>query len=292
MKLHLLDRSSLDNSSFLIGKKSYPYFLKVWHYHPELELVLILKSTGTRFIGDNIEQFDEGDIILIGKNLPHMWLNDKEYFEKESQLKAKAISIHFKEHFAGEIFLDMPEMKSIKKLIDRAKHGIKFSGDVKLVTKWIKNIDKLEGFDKTIKFFKILDFLSKHNNYKLLSSNGFINSFQMTGKKNLEKVYEYIIKNFRENITLNDVADVACMNPSAFSRFFKRVNRKTFSEYLNEVRVGYSCKLLIENKSNISEICFESGFNNISNFNRQFKKTMKYSPTDYLKLHNKNAITN
>ena len=110
----------------------------------------------------------------------------------------------------------------------------------------------------------------------------------MTGKKNLEKVYEYIIKNFRENITLNDVAKVACMNPSAFSRFFKRVNRKTFNEYLNEVRIGYSCKLLIENKSTVSEICFESGFNNISNFNRQFKKTMKYSPSEYTKLYYKN----
>ena len=112
----------------------------------------------------------------------------------------------------------------------------------------------------------------------------------MTGKKNLENVYEYIIKNFKENITLTDVANVAHMNPSAFSRFFKRVNRKTFSEYLNEVRVGYSCKLLIENKNNISEICFESGFNNISNFNRQFKKTMQYSPTEYIKLHSKTNL--
>ncbi|WP_242202157.1 AraC family transcriptional regulator [Aestuariivivens insulae] len=290
MKLHLLDRSSLSNDSLLIGEKSYPYFLKVWHYHPELELVVILESNGTRFIGDNIEQFSKGDIILIGKNLPHMWLNDKEYFEKDSKLKAKAISIHFKEHFAGEAFLNMPEMKSIKELIDRAKHGIKFSGDLKLVTKWIKGINKLDSFGKTIRFFKILHHLSQHKDYRLLSSSGFINSFEITGKKNLEKVYEYIIKNFKEDITLNDVAGVACMNPSAFSRFFKRVNRKTFSEYLNEVRIGYSCKLLIENKSNVSEICFESGFNNISNFNRQFKKTMKYSPTEYVKLHVKNSI--
>ena len=288
MKLHLLDRSSLDNSSFLISYHSYPYFLKVWHYHPELELIVVIKSTGTRFIGDNIEQFKEGDIILIGKNLPHMLLNDKEYFEKDSTLKAQAIAIHFKEHFAGETFLSMPEMNAIKKLINRAKYGIKFSGDLKLVTKWIKGMNKLDGFDKTIKFFKILNFLSEHEDYKLLSSSGFINSFEMSGKKNLESVYEYIIKNFRENITLNDVAKIACMNPSAFSRFFKRVNRKTFSEYLNEVRVGYSCKLLMESKSNISEICFESGFNNISNFNRQFKKTMKYSPTEYVKMHSNN----
>lgn len=290
MKLHLLDRSSLNNNSFLVTNHCDAHFLKVWHYHPELELVLVLKSKGTRFIGDNIEQFSKGDVILIGKNLPHMMLNDKEYFEKNSKLEAQAISIHFNEHFAGKEFFDMSEMILIKDLIEKAKHGMKFSGDLTLVSKWIKNLNKLQGFDKTIKFFKILNLLSKHEEYKLLSSSGFINSFKMTGKKNLENVYEYIIKNFKENITLTDVANVAHMNPSAFSRFFKRVNRKTFSEYLNEVRVGYSCKLLIEDKNNISEICFESGFNNISNFNRQFKRTMKYSPTEYIKLHSKNSL--
>ena len=245
MKLHLLDRSSLNDSSFLISNNHYPHFLKVWHYHPELELVVILKSTGTSFIGDNIEHFTTGDVILIGKNLPHMLLNDKEYFDENSKLEAQAISIHFNEHFAGKEFFDMSEMLSIKDLIEKAKHGIKFSGDLVLVRKWIKKVNKLEGFDKTIRFFKILNLLAKHEDYKLLSSSGFINSFKMTGKKNLENVYEYIIKNFKENITLTDVANVAHMNPSAFSRFFKRINRKTFSEYLNEVRVGYSCKLLI-----------------------------------------------
>ena len=112
----------------------------------------------------------------------------------------------------------------------------------------------------------------------------------MSGEKNLGEVYECIIKNFKENISLNDVAKVANMNPSAFSRFFKRINRKTYSEYLNGVRVGYACKLLIEEKYSISEICFDSGFNNISNFNRQFKKTMNYSPSDYMKLHLKKGL--
>ena len=290
MKLYLLDRSSLNNNSFLVTNHCYAHFLKVWHYHSELELVLILKSEGTHFIGDNIEHFSKGNVILIGKNLPHMWLNDKAYFKKDSKLEAQAISIHFDEHFAGKTFFEMSEMILIKDLIQKAKHGIKFSGNLALVTKWIKQINKLEGFDKTIKLFTILNLLSKHKNYKLLSSSQFISSFNMTGKRNLENVYEYIIKNFKENITLIDVANVAYMNPSAFSRFFKRVNRKTFKEYLNEVRIGYSCKLLIENKNNISEICYESGFNNISNFNRQFKKAMKYSPTEYIKLHSKNNL--
>lgn len=286
MKLHLLDRSTkLNDFSFSIRNNQYPNFLKIWHYHPEFELVTILKSTGTRFIGDNIEQFNVGEIILIGKNLPHMWLNDKEYFQDNSTLEAQAIAIHFKEDFAGETFFNMPEMNGIKKMFENAQYGIKFLGDLSLAINWMKKMETLNGFDKTISFLRILNLLANHQDYKLLSSMGFVNSFKKTGRTNLAEVYEYIIKNFKERITLDDVANIACMNPTAFSRVFKRVNRKTFSEYLNEVRVGYACKLLLEEKYNISEICFESGFNNISNFNRQFKKTTGYSPSSYIKVH-------
>jgi len=285
LKPLLIDRSSSPTKSFTIRNHRFPNFLKVWHHHPELELVVLIKSIGTRFIGDNIEQFCEGEVVLIGKNLPHMWLNDDKYFETNSIFQAEAIVIHFKEDFAGKDFLKMPEMGPIAKLIEMSSLGIKFSGDMTWFINQIKKIYELNEFDRTIKFIELLNFLALHNEQRSLSSFGFINSFKKTDKKNLDRVYEYIINNFKDNIRRNDVAEIANMNPSAFSRFFKRVNRKTFTEYLNEVRIGYACKLLIENKINISEICFESGFNNLSNFNRQFKKAMKCSPTDYSKLH-------
>lgn len=285
MKPLLIDRSSSPNKSFTIRNHRFPYFLKVWHHHLELELVVIIKSNGTKFIGDNIEQFCEGEVVLIGKNLPHMWLNDNQYFEKDSILEAEAIVIHFKEDFAGKDFLKMPEMSSIAMLLDRSSLGIKFSGNLVWFIHQIKNIHELKEFDRTMKFIQLLNFLALYKDQRPLSSIGFINSFKKTDRKNLDRVYEYIIKNFKNNIRRIDVAEIANMNPSAFSRFFKRINRKTFTEYLNEVRIGYACKLLIENKSNISEICYESGFNNLSNFNRQFKNAMKCSPTDYSRLH-------
>jgi len=285
LKPLLIDRSSSPNKSFTIRNHRFPHFLKIWHHHPELELVIILKSTGTRFIGDNIEQFCEGEVVLIGKNLPHMWLNDKQYFEADSILEAEAIVIHFKEDFAGNDFLKMPEMSTIAKLLERSDQGIKFSGDLGLFNDQIKKIHELSDFDRTMKFIQLLNYLAKNYDHTLLSSNGFINSFNKTGRNNLDKVYEHIVKNFKDNITRSDVAEIANMDPSAFSRFFKRIHRKTFTEYLLEVRIGYACKLLIENKNNISEICYESGFNNLSNFNRQFKKAMKCSPTDYSRLH-------
>ncbi|MDO5977480.1 AraC family transcriptional regulator [Flavivirga spongiicola] len=286
MKPKLLNRSNLQNNSFAISYNSYPYFLKVWHYHTELELVVLLESTGTRFIGDSVEKFDKGEIVLIGKNLPHMWLNDDKYFEESSTLKAEAIAIHFKEGFLGDNFFQNPEMKRILDLLDRASYGIKFEEkNAKIIEKIKELLSTGDDFKKVIQFLEILNDLSQCKNYKLLSSTGFVDTFKKSDNKNLYKPYEYIFNNFNKSISLNDVAEIANMNPSSFSRFFKRVNRKTFSRYLNEIRIGYACKLLIENKYSITVICYESGFNNVSNFNRQFKTITGFSPTEYLKKH-------
>ncbi len=285
MKLHLLDRSSSNDSSFTIKNNNYPYFLKLWHFHPELELVYIKRSKGTRFIGDSIEKFEKGEIVLIGENLPHMWLNNEEYFEKTSKLVAKAVAIHFKKYFLGPEFFSVPEMKLISKLFERAKFGIKFENLNKKIVAIIDEISTLDGFEKTMKLLSLLNHLAKHKQFKLLSSQGYIDSFKHIDNDNLVKTYEYVYENFTKSIYLKDVAKVINMNPASFSRFFTRVNRKSFSRFLNEVRIGFACKLMIENNLDITTICFESGFNNISNFNRQFKSIKGISPTNYIKLH-------
>jgi len=287
MKLHLLHRDKPENSSFLVTHHIEPFFLKVWHYHPELELVLSLKSTGTRFVGDSIKKFDEGDVVLIGKNLPHMWLNDESYFRPDSKKVAEDIVVHFNKDFLGADFLNAHEMRAISELLDKSRYGIKFINPEKKVLKGIQKLNTLEsGFKRTLKFIQILNRLAHHTKTELLSSEGFVNSFKQNTNKNLDKTFEYIFENFAQPISLNDVASIANMNPSAFSRFFKRVNRKTFSRYLNEVRIGYACKQLIENKSKITAICYESGFNNISNFNRQFRAIKQMSPSEYLAQQN------
>ncbi|MEH6406988.1 MAG: AraC family transcriptional regulator [Leeuwenhoekiella sp.] len=283
MKLHFLDRTDLLNKSLSVHYNTYPHFLKLWHYHEQLELVVILKSTGTRFVGDNIEQFNEGEIILLGKNLPHMWLNDKVYFKKESDLKAEAIAIHFKEEFLGAQFIEAPEMKHIALLFEKARRGIKFTGDNKNIIKEIKKMYELDDFERIVQMIQILGMLAKAENTVKLSSSGFLNTFLQTENKNLDKVYSYMFNNFKNPISLDDVAEIANMNASSFSRFFKKASRKTFSRYLNEIRIGYACKLLLEQKYNVTDICYESGFNNLSNFNRQFKTITNHSPSDYLK---------
>ncbi len=289
MKLHLLDRSSITNSSFTTKVNEYPYFLKIWHYHPELELVIILKSEGTFFVGDGIEKFKVGDVVLIGKDLPHMWLNDEGYFAQNSTQPAKAIAVHFKQDYLGKAFFETPEMIHILELFERAKYGLKFLNIGKKLITEIQDMVELKGFDKTVAFLIILNKLAKHTKTKRLASQGYINSYKSTKSDTQDKVQAYIFKNFNKEISLETAANIAHMNTSAFSRYFKRVNRKTFSQYVTEIRIGYACKLLIENKFNIAAISYESGFKNISNFNRQFKIVMKCTPSQYLKKYKVNT---
>ena len=282
MKLHFLDRTDLRNKSLSVHYNSYPNFLKLWHYHEQLELVVVLKSTGTRFVGDSIEKFNQGEIILLGKNLPHMWLNDKAYFAEDSDLKAEAIAIHFRQEFLGSGFFETPEMKHIDQLFDRARRGIKFKDRNGEIIAEIKEMVELDDFQRVVKMLEILNLLAGWKDSVQLSSSGFLNTFHKSENNNLDKVYSYVFNNFKKPISLEDVSEIAHMNPSAFSRFFKKISRKTFSRYLNEIRVGYACKMLLEQKYSITDICYESGFNNLSNFNRQFKAITNYSPTEYL----------
>lgn len=285
MKAELISRSIHQNSSFSLENHDYKSFLKKWHYHPELELVIIQESTGTRFVGDSIEKFSPGEIVLLGQNLPHLWLNDKIYFKENSKLRARANVVHFSEHFAGGLF-NIPEFSNIRHLFERASRGIKFEGpDNDRIAERIREMYLMEGFEKVMRLLEILQELSVNKHSSLLSSAGFVDNFKSKQHNKLIVVYDYIINNFKQEITLDKVAELANMNPSAFSRYFKSINKKTFTQYLNEVRIGYACKLLQENRYNIAEVCFESGYNNISNFNRQFKSLKNMSPTAYVKMY-------
>ncbi|MGX1930966.1 AraC family transcriptional regulator [Flagellimonas sp. 2504JD4-2] len=284
MKLLYLDRTSLGDSSFRSNLFVGPHFIKEWHYHPELELVLVQKSSGTRFIGDHVGRFDENELILMGENLPHKYRNDEDYFLENNNLEAMAYAVHFKQDLLGNSFNKMPELAHIGEMIGLSKLGIKFEGVAPEILQMIKELRSLEPANRLIQLLVILDYLARHKDFQVLSSEGFINSFSMS-YKSLDMVYEFIFENFDKQITLPEVAEIAYMNPSSFSRFFKRVNGKTFRDYLTEVRVGYACRLLAEKKYNITRIGYEAGFNNISNFNRRFKAITGQTPTQYSKKY-------
>jgi AraC-like DNA-binding protein len=288
MKAKLLERRKPFDKSFTSAIHNYPHFLNIWHYHPEFELVMMLKSTGTRFVGDSIQPFSPGELVLIGENVPHMWQNDKPYFERDSVLTAESITLHFRKDFGGEALLDIPEMIQIKGLFERASQGIAFGGSVReTAIEKLLAIHHAEGFLRWIGLMEFLQELAEEVDFRYLSSRGFQQPKEKNGDSRIDKVYSFTFNNFHRNITLEEVADIANLNPTAFCRFFKKNTKKNYSKFLNEIRIGYACKRLLEQKMNISEIGYESGFNNLSNFNRQFKSSRGISPTEYLSKHQK-----
>ncbi|ADF54667.1 MAG: AraC family transcriptional regulator [Zunongwangia sp.] len=287
MKLFKIDRKNYQDSSFSINKVTDDHFLKIWHFHPEMELVLILESTGTRFIGDSVSKFCAGEIILLGPDLPHMWLNDPEYFKPNSSLKARAIAIHFTKDFLGKDFFYKTEFQKINQLLRKAELGLKFNNINQKLLDRLKTLDQFSSFERTLRFLEILNALS-YESFSQISSSTYLKNIQSSKNQELNKVYEYIFKNFKNQIALEDVASLIPMNTSAFSRFFSKVHKKSFTRYLNEIRIGYACKMLMEQYYPITIICFESGFNSLSNFNKQFKIITGKTPSEYANYHSSN----
>lgn len=285
MKAKLLERFIDINRSVSVQNYSSSNFLNVLHYHPEYELDIIKKGTGIRFIGDSIERFEPGDIVLMGKELPHLWQNDTAYFEKDTALRAEAVVIHFGVNLETAIQA-MPEMKAISKMLDIASFGISFPKSTnKKIAEKIEKLGSLSGHFQVISLIDILACLCNGSKYKVLSSAGYLNTIKDIHVARMEPVYHYVMKNFKKDIPLDTVAELANMNPSSFSRYFSNYHKKTFTKFLNQIRIGYACKLLIENNQNIGSICYESGFNNISNFNRIFREIKKMTPSEFLDLH-------
>lgn len=282
MKLIIERLKKEAQASFVLQKDVYPHYPTPWHYHPEYELVLVLKSTGKKVVGDNICNFSDGDLTFMGPYLPHVYQNDPIYYEGNPKLTAEAIVIHFNENFLGEYFFKISEMEPIRNLLNESLTGFAITGNTqKLVAKKMSNMLHMEGPSKIIELLSILNILACTKEKVKLASPGFIEDFKTSGSEKITKVCDYIMKNFTKDISLHEVAKIANMSPNTFCLFFKQRTRKTFVNFLNEVRIGYACKLLSGDQYNISEICYMSGFQNLSNFNRQFKKNMSKTPLQY-----------
>ncbi|MDN5204238.1 AraC family transcriptional regulator [Fulvivirgaceae bacterium BMA10] len=289
MKPKYLDGNNNQDEFLTIHRYKESAFLKVLNHHPETELVLIIRSTGTQFVGDSIEKFYPGDLILIGSNLPHLLMNDEEYFQNIPSLFADAIVIHFHKHQYEKEILSLPEMKMIRHLLERSQRGIKFFGKTKNeVEHRLHRMMELNDFDKILESIEILQLLATSGEFVYLSSEGYQQSLahnKANGDIRLNKVYEFLAQNFQQDISLQTIASLTSMNPSSFCRYFKKIHSKTLSDYINDIRVGHACKLLQENAKSVCQICFESGFGSLSNFNRQFKKRKDISPKAYAKKY-------
>ncbi len=275
-----------ENHAFEVKHLTAPHFDPNWHFHSEYQLFMVMKGTGTRFIGDHVSPFKKGDLVFTGPNLPHLWQSDLEYFTGDKELITEGIVIYFPENFLGKDFLHKNEMYKIKHLFQKARRGMEIHGNTAYIaSEIIQDLLKAEDFDRILLLLNLLNKLANSSDYKLLASEGYSNSLKESETDRMNRVHAYVMKNFREKISLSEVAAIAHMSPTSFSRYFKIHANKTFSDFLTEIRIGYSCKLLITQKTDISQVCYDSGFNTLSNFNRQFKAFTNYNPLEYRKKY-------
>jgi len=268
--------------AFECHRLSAPHFDPNWHFHSEFQLFTVAAGTGTRFIGDHVQPFRPGDLVLTGPNLPHLWRSDPEYFETGSTLTTEGVVVYFPEDFFGNPFLRKMEMVQIRQLLMRSARGISFTGATSLtVGRMMGELPHKKDLDGILELLRILQVLARSEEYVLLANPDYSNSLKESDTERMNTVHAYVMKNFRERITLEEVSALANMTPSSFSRYFKTHTNKTFSEFLTGIRIGYSCKLLVEKQMSITQACYESGFNTLSNFNRQFKTYTHSTPMEY-----------
>lgn len=273
-----------DSKVFVVQELIAPYFDKNWHFHPEYQLVIILKGRGTRYIGDHIKPFKEGDMVMTGPNLPHVWRSDNAYFDPANELDTHLIVAYFPENFLGEGIFEKEEFEDIGRLMKASARGLEITGKTNQeITSKMKKLVQLKGSSQLIQLLDILNHLSHSKDISPITNAEYINLNKESEKDRMGEVYEYVMKNYKEKIMLEEVAALANLSVSAFSRFFKSRANKSFSDFISDVRISHACKLLHEEGINISEVCYESGFNTLSNFNKQFKERIGKTPLAYRK---------
>lgn len=260
--------------AFLQEKKEFDY---PFHYHPEYELTYILSSSGVRYVGNRFENFAENDLVLLGPNLPHCWKN----IDSNGGL-SKALVIQWNADLFGENWLQKKEFSSIKKLHQRSEKGIRFFPEEALAVKHrLFSIIEAPAFEKIIALVCLLNDLSLSVSCKTLCEEDFNNTMKFADNERLNAIYQYLKNHYKEKINLKDIASTVCMTEGSFSRFFSKLMKKSFVSFLNEYRINIACKMLTESNAQITQICYDSGYDSIPFFYRQFKRFKHCSPYFY-----------
>jgi len=277
-----------DKDCFYIVERHKSVFTYPIHKHKEFELNFVQNAKGVRrVVGDKVEEIGDYDLVLIaGEDLEHVWEQGN-----CTSTDIREITIQFHPELLGGPFITRNQFSSIKRMLEQAQHGIAFPLDS--IMKVYGTLDKLtaesDGFMQMLDILKILYELSK-GEYKVLSSSSFSKATRDRESKRVKMVKEYINDHFTENLTLPQIADMIGMSPSSFSRFFKQRTGKTLTSYITDIRLGVAARALVDSTQNISEICYSSGFNNLSNFNRAFKEKRGMSPKEFRAIYRKNKV--
>lgn len=250
-----------------------------WHFHPEYEIVYVEAANGIRHIGDHISKYKESDLALIGPNIPHL------NFDYGVKAIAETVVVQMKEHFLGATFFSLPEIESINNLFERAKSGLAFYGETKKVAgEKLKQLTSLTHFEQLILLLETFQLLANSNEIIELKTRPVANASVLKEQQRLHKIYHYIENNFQKQIDVNEAAKLSNLTTAAFCRYFKKSTHLTFTDFVNQYRINQAKKFLLDDK-NVTESCYESGFENLSYFNKTFKKLSGENPSQFKKRH-------
>lgn len=246
-----------------------------WHYHPEYEIVFVRKGSGKLHIGEHLKNYEEGELVFIGPDLPHTGFGYGVIGEHEE------IVVQLRKDFLGEDFIQKPELQHIRELFDRAKQGLSFHGKArKVVAAKLQKMLSLSHFERLVELLSIFHTLASTTEFLVLNSSDKRFDFSHKDEDRINKVYEYVEHNYQQSVDIQAVANLTNLTIPSFCRYFKKITHITYTDFVNEYRINQACRLLFENKP-IADICFEVGFNNISHFNKTFKQLKGVSPREY-----------
>ncbi|MFD2905059.1 AraC family transcriptional regulator [Sphingobacterium anhuiense] len=284
MKAQFIELSPPNEKTILIKQVDQEFLSNPLHFHELCELVLILESYGKRVVGNHVDSFSAGDLVLMGPNIPHIWRNDDIFLNPQHNERARAIVLYFPADFLLQLTDDQATISAMQQFIKRSKRGLRFHGQtLEQATELIKSLAQKKSFSRITGFLNLIELLHQAEECENLASEGYKPSFGEQETNRINNVYIYVMQNFREEVSLGIAAELVNMTPNAFCRFFKRHTQKSFSKFVNEMRIGHACKLLMNKQLSISEICYQSGYQNLTNFNKFFKTIMRKSPREYRK---------
>lgn len=270
-------------SSFYIGIFQDNLEKSTWHYHNKYEISFITEGTGKRIVADSIEEFHPGDLIFIGKKLPHVWIADKDT-STPSGRTLETVYLQFADDVLPPELLLLPEFENVKRALKLAERGMKIIGDtLNEVSRIMLQLPYMKHFERVINFYNIMDIIGKSETIELLTSEEYLKKRFTTSSKRIATIHEYLMNNYKEEIDLEKLAELVNLAKGSLCRLFKAEMGITIFEYLNKIKIDYACNLLMDEDHSIVDVSFDSGFNNLSHFNKQFKRQTNLTPSEYRK---------
>ncbi len=271
-----------EHESFRTERFRHAFFTRLMHYHPEVELLLVTKGYGVRMVGDHFERFEEGDLVLVGSNLPHAWISDLQFFKPESTGFCESVYVQFKKSIFGIQFIDIPELRNIRTVLSKAERGIKIMGKYKeSISKKLLLMSEQRPIEQLLTLIHLLDMI-QYCDIEMLASKDYISQSKFKSPK-MMTIQTFIMQHFKEEIDLAACARQVNMSPTSFCRFFKKSTEVTFSVFLNHLRINFAQQLLANTELPIKEIAFDSGYTSIAYFNQKFKQLTGVSPNEFRK---------